>query len=269
MRVMTWLAGWVAGGMTAAALVLLAAGNATAAPSPAPSPSPSGALPCRTAPQTPAPSSTPPTAPGTPTVVDVTLTMVRLSWAASSDPHGIACYYVYENKNGTAVRVATFQPAVTEGTVFLPFPPYNVESEVHHLYVVAVDSKGEMSPPSGTVAVTIYNDVRPVPGSCEVKYTSWPWGTGMSTNIRISNTGSTPLTDWRLTFAFADPGQRVTSGWSAAWSQTATAVTATSLPWNRDLAPGQSRIIGFQGTHAGANPAPAAFLINGIACDQP
>jgi cellulase/cellobiase CelA1 len=266
MRVTTWLAGWVGGGVTAVALLFLAAGTATATPSPAPSASP--ALPCRTAPQTPAPSSTPPTAPGTPTVVNVTLNQVHLSWAASTDPHGIACYYVYENRNGTAVRVATFQPAVTEGTVLLPFPPYNVESEVHHLYVVAVDSKGEVSSPSGTVAVTIYNDVRPVPGSCEVKYTSWSWSTGMSTNIKISNTGSTPLTDWRLTFAFADPGQRVTSGWSATWSQTATAVTATSPAWNRDLAPGQSRTIGFQGAHAGTNPAPAAFRINGIVCDQ-
>ncbi|MEU8384807.1 cellulose-binding domain-containing protein [Streptosporangium sp. NPDC048865] len=260
--------------MTAAALVLLAAGHATAAPSPAPSPVPSPsssvALPCRTPPQTLAPSGSRPTTPGTPAVVDVMLNTVRLSWAASADPQGIACYYVYENRNGTAVRVATFQPAVTEGTVILPFPPYNVVSETHHLYVVAVDSVGDVSSPSGTVAVTILNDRPPLPtGSCEVKYTSWSWGAGMSTNIKISNTGSTPLADWRLTFAFADPGQRVTSGWSAAWSQTGTAVTATGLAWNRDLAPGQSRTIGFQGTHAGTDPAPAAFLINGVVCSQP
>ncbi|MER5643060.1 cellulose binding domain-containing protein [Streptosporangium sp. NPDC002524] len=268
MRVTTWLAGWIGGGVTAAALVILAAGNATAAPSPAPSPSPSGALPCRTVPRTLAPSSSPPTTPGTPEILNVTLNSVRLSWAASTDQSGIACYYVYEDRNGTAARVATFQPAVTEGTVLLPFPPINVESEVHHLYVVAVDSTGEVSSPSGTVAVTIHNDRPPVPGGCEVKYTSWPWGTGMSTNIRISNTGSATFTDWRLTFAFADPGQRVTSGWSATWSQTASAVTAVNQPWNRDLAPGQSLLIGFQGTHTGANPPPAAFRFNGIVCAQ-
>ncbi len=269
MRVTTWLAGWAGGGVVAAALVFLPAGNATAAPSPAPSPIPSGALPCRTAPQTPAPSSSPPTAPGTPSVVNVILNSARLSWAASSDPDGIACYYVYEDKNGTAVRVATFQPAVTEGTVLLPFPPLDVVSEVHHLYVVAVDSRGEASPPSGKVAVTIYNDRLPAPTKrCEVKYTSWSWRTGMSTNIKISNTGSVPLTDWRLTFAFADSGQRVTSGWSAAWSQAASAVTAAGLPWNKDLAPGQSLLIGFQGTHTGANPPPAAFQINGTPCTQ-
>lgn len=276
MRITTWLAGWVGGGVTAVALVILAAGNATAAPAlaaalaaaPVPAPSPSPALPCRTPPQTPAPSSTPPTAPGTPTVVDVTLTQVRLSWAASTDPHGIACYYVYENKNGTAVRLATLQPAVTEATIYLPFPPRYVASEVHHLYVVAVDTKGEVSPPSETVPVTIYNDLPPVPGSCEVKYTSWPWSAGMSTNIRITNTGSATFTDWQLAFAFADPGQRVTSGWSATWSQTASAVTAVAQPWNKDLAPGQSLLIGFQGTHTGANPPPAAFRLNGITCAQ-
>ncbi|MGC5015886.1 cellulose binding domain-containing protein [Streptosporangium sp. DT93] len=268
MRVTTWLAGWAGGGATAVALLFLGAGTATAAPAPAPSPAPSAspAFPCRTGPQTPAPSSTPPTAPGTPTVVNVTLNQVHLSWAASVDPHGIACYYVYENRNGTAVRVATFQPAVTEGRVYLSFPPSHVASEVHHLYVVAVDTKGEVSAPSATVDVTIYNDLPPVPGSCEVTYTSWPWSAGMSTNIRITNTGSATFTDWRLAFAFADPGQRVTSGWSATWSQTASAVTAVAQPWNKDLAPGQSLLVGFQGTHTGANPPPGAFLFNGIAC---
>ncbi|MEU3164545.1 cellulose binding domain-containing protein [Streptosporangium sp. NPDC006930] len=222
---------------------------------------------------TPAPSSSPPTAPGTPTVLNVMLNSVRLSWAASTDPQGIACYYVYEDRNGTAVRVATFQSAATEGTVYLPFPPRGVESVTYHLYVVAVDPLNEVSPPSGTVAVKIYNDL-PIPptptptGSCEVEYTSWPWSTGMSTNIKVSNTGSTPLTDWRLTFTFADPGQRVTSGWSATWSQTGTAVTAKGLAWNKDLSPGQSRVIGFQGTHGGANPTPAALSINGIVCAQ-
>lgn len=269
MRVVTWLAGWVGGGLMAAALVIPAAGSAAAAPSP--SPAPSGAVPCRTGAETPTASAAAPTAPGTPAVVSVMLNSARLSWAASTDPDGIACYHVYEDRGGTAVRVTTFQSAATEGTVYLPFPPVGVESETHHLYLVAVDSTGEVSPPSGTVAVTIHNDIRTSPtptptGGCEVEYTSWPWSTGMSTNIKISNTGSTTLAGWRLTFTFADSGQRVISGWSADWSQTASAVTATSLAWNRDLSPGQSRIIGFQGANAGTNPTPAAFLINGIVC---
>ena len=31
-------------------------------------------------------------------------------------------------------------------------------------------------------------------------------------------------------------------------------MTAVAQPWNKDLAPGQSLLIGFQGTHTGANP---------------
>ncbi|MEU4405954.1 cellulose-binding domain-containing protein [Streptosporangium sp. NPDC023963] len=266
MRVTTWLAGWVGGGVTAVALVFLAAGNATAAPSSAPAASPSPAPPCRTAPQTPAPSSSPPTAPGAPTVVRVILTQAHLSWAASTSPHGIACYYVYENRNGTAVRLATLQPAATETMIFFPFPPRGIPSEVHHVYVVAVDTKGEVSPPSATTAVTIYNDLPPEPGTCRVKYDSWKWGNGMSANIRISNNGLVPLADWRLTFTFADSGQRVTSGWGATWSQTGNAVTAASLPWNKDLAAGKSLVVGFQGTHTGADPTPTLFRVNGIPC---
>ncbi len=135
---------------------------------------------------------------------------------------------------------------------------------------MAVDTKGATGAASGTVAVTIYNDVispsaSPQP-TCQVKATSSTWGGGMTTNVAITNTGSTTVRDWRLTFGFPDPGQRLTRGWSATWSQTGSAVTATAMSWNKDIAPGKTLWIGFNGTHTGANPTPAAFLLNGASC---
>ncbi|MEV7964357.1 cellulose binding domain-containing protein [Sphaerisporangium sp. NPDC088356] len=196
----------------------------------------------------------------------------RLSWAAATDSDGIACYYVYEDKNGTATRVTTFQSPATEGTVYLPFPPSGVASETHHLYLVAVDSRGAVGPRSGTVAVTIYNDIvtppssPPPTGNCDVDYRSWSWSGGMSSDIAITNTGSTPISGWRLTFTFPSPGQHVTSGWSANWAQLGTSVTATTPSYEKGIAPGQTRYIGFLGTNTGTNPAPAGFYLNGALC---
>ncbi len=120
--------------------------------------------------------------------------------------------------------------------------------------------------------MTIYNDiVSPSPSvspspTCRVEATSTTWGGGMTTNIAITNTGSATVRDWRLTFAFPDPGQQVTAGWSATWSQTGSAVTASAMSWNGDIAPGKTLWIGFNGTHTGANPTPAVFRLNGAAC---
>ncbi|WP_433501137.1 cellulose binding domain-containing protein [Sphaerimonospora sp. CA-214678] len=258
---------------TAAFLIPPAVAGAGTTADPIPMPSPTLPYPCKTSPApSAAPANTPPTAPGTPEIVSVSMNWVRLRWAPATDSDGIACYYVREDRgDGSFAIVASFQPAVTEGDVYLPWPPSGVPSQTHNLYVVAVDTKGATGAASGTVAVTIYNDVITSPSAspnptCEVKATSSTWGGGMTTNIAITNTGSTTVRDWRLTFDFPNPGQQVTAGWSATWSQTGSAVTATAMPWNKDIAPGKTVWIGFNGTHTGANPTPAAFLLNGTSC---
>lgn len=284
MRTRTGAGTWVAAVLlAAAALVVPAAARATAAPMtgtataldtapPTPSPTPTLAFPCKTAPTSPtAPPNTPPSAPGTPEVVGVFMNSVRLKWAPATDEDGIACYYVREMRNGTPYVVASFQPAVTEGDVYLPWPPAGVASQVHELHVVAIDAKGALGPASGTVAVTIYNDVITSPSAspqptCRVQYRPVTWPGGMTANIAITNTGTTAVRDWRLTFTFPDSGQRVTWGWVATWAQTGAQVTATAPNWNKDIAPGQTLNIGFNGEHSGANPDPAKFFLNGAAC---
>jgi endoglucanase len=43
-------------------------------------------------------------------------------------------------------------------------------------------------------------------------------------------------------------------------------VTATNASWNGNLAPGGSTSIGFNASHNGQNPDPAAFAVNGQSC---
>lgn len=253
-------------------------GVATTTPPGSPSPSPSLLWPCydpRTLPPS-SPPKTPPTAPGTPEVVQVIMNSVRLRWAPATDPDGIACYQVYEasaGPNGTNLKVGTFGPNVTEGTVYVNWPSGTTRSRVATLYVVAVDSWGaEAASPS--VQVTIYNDIvtspspspTPTPSNCRVAYSSSGWPGGMTGSVSITNTGTAAISGWRLTFTYPDPGQRVTSGWSANWSQTGSAVTATAMAWNQNIAPGATITIGYNGSNQGANPSPTTFQLNGATC---
>ncbi|MDH2426527.1 cellulose-binding domain-containing protein [Sphaerisporangium sp. TRM90804] len=279
-----WAVSWAVAALAGAVFLVPAVGSASGEvtsgvagmdtlPPRTPGPTPSLLWPCHD-PRTPPPSRpplTPPTAPGTPQAGTVANNMVHLRWGASTDADGLACYQVYEERNGVRIKVATFGPGVTEGYLYVDYPPYGTATRVARLYVVAVDRWGADSPPSETVEVTVYNDVvtpspTPTRGACQVTYDSHWWPGGMTASVSIKNTGATAIAGWRLTFTYPDPGQRLTSGWSANWTQTGSVVTATPLSWNQNIAPGATVAIGFRGTHEGANPTPSVFQLNGATC---
>ena len=104
------------------------------------------------------------------------------------------------------------------------------------------------------------------PGAtCKVAYSTNDWGSGFTGAVTITNTGTSALSSWSLKFSFSG-NQQVTQGWSATWSQSGTAVTATNLSWNGSLAPGASTSIGFNGSYSGSNAKPTSFTLNGSAC---
>ena len=122
------------------------------------------------------------------------------------------------------------------------------------------------TPPPTTPPPTTPPPTTPPPaGACAVTYTANSWNTGFTGSVRVTNTGSSALSAWSLAFSFPS-GQQVTQGWSATWSQSGSAVTASNAAWNGSLAPNASVEIGFNGTHSGTNTAPTAFSLNGQAC---
>jgi cellulase/cellobiase CelA1 len=102
-------------------------------------------------------------------------------------------------------------------------------------------------------------------GACRISDTINAWNTGLTSNITITNTGSTAINGWTLAFTLPG-GQNITSGWNATYSPTSGAVTARNMSYNGALNPGGSTTIGFQATHTGNAAAPAAFTLNGAAC---
>ncbi len=104
---------------------------------------------------------------------------------------------------------------------------------------------------------------------CAVTYQASPWTEspgvgGFTANVTITNTGD-PISGWTLRFTLP-AGQSLTQGWSATWTGNGTAVSATNLDWNANLATGASTSIGFNGRWTGAYSSPTSFTLNNVAC---
>lgn len=116
---------------------------------------------------------------------------------------------------------------------------------------------------SPSVSPSVSPSQSPATG-CRVAYTTNSWSTGFTGTVTITN-GPAAISNWTLTWPWT-AGQQVTQGWSATVTQSGTQVTATNASWNGSLPAGGTVSFGFNGTHTGANPAPASFTLNGTAC---
>ena len=101
---------------------------------------------------------------------------------------------------------------------------------------------------------------------CQVGYTTASqWAGGFVANVTITNTGSTPVSGWTLKFTF--PGdQKITSAWNGSATQSGQSVTITNASYNGSIAAGGNTSVGFQGTWAASDAAPASFTLNGTTC---
>ncbi|MFE5207779.1 cellulose binding domain-containing protein [Streptomyces sp. NPDC056600] len=102
-------------------------------------------------------------------------------------------------------------------------------------------------------------------GSCKVTNTATSWPGGYTSNITVTNTGSTAINGWKVGFTLPS-GQTVTNAWNATVSPNSGAVTATNTSSNAQIAAGASQSFGFQGTYSGSFTKPGSYTLNGTAC---
>lgn len=106
------------------------------------------------------------------------------------------------------------------------------------------------------------------PTACNILYTIQPQNSSaFGAAITIENTGTTAMTGWTLTWAFAN-GQTISSLWNGAETQSGANITVVNESYNGSIAAGASLTgIGFNGTWNGStNAVPAAFSLSGTAC---
>ena len=111
-------------------------------------------------------------------------------------------------------------------------------------------------PPTGSAA----------PVSCSAAYSlTNSWAGGFQGQIVLTNTGTSPISSWKLTWTF--PGdQKVASMWTASYTQSGENVTAVNESYNATIAPAGTVTIGFTGTFTSSDAAPGNFAVNGTAC---
>jgi large repetitive protein len=120
-----------------------------------------------------------------------------------------------------------------------------------------------------TASTTVALTVTAKPGfACHVAYTitsQWPGGFG--TDITINNTGTTAISNWTLTFAFAN-GQTITQLWNGNETQNRANVTVTNMSYNGSIPAGGSyNGMGFNGSWNNiTNAVPTSFAVNGTTC---
>jgi hypothetical protein len=199
------------------------------------------------------------TAPGSPTVSNVTEHNATISWRPSTGGD-VTRYEVYEQHGTNSVLLGESTSTTFTAQNLDPGTSYT-------LNVLATDQQGYLSMPSQPVT---FITGTPQNSSCAVSYTlSNDWGSGFVANIAITDTGASPITGWTLAFRFPTSTESVSSStWNASYSEDGQNVTVTPADWDADLAAssGNTVSIGFVGNQSGADPPPASFTLNGTVC---
>ncbi|MEU4474955.1 cellulose binding domain-containing protein [Micromonospora sp. NPDC023888] len=208
------------------------------------------------------PDTTPPSAPQSLTLGEVTASTAALSWSPSTDNVGVLGYNVYRFDGWFSSTLVATVPGTTYTASIPPSTPLR-----NLYYVRARDAVGNVSIASNTVTVpTTPTPPPPPPSTCRVTYRNQSeWPGGFVDTATVQNVGPVPIDGWIVTFSF--PGdQQITSGWNATVSQTGTTVTARNVDWNRVLAPNGSATFGLQGRWSASATPPTAFSVNGAPC---
>ncbi|MFZ1085260.1 MAG: cellulose binding domain-containing protein [Terracidiphilus sp.] len=126
---------------------------------------------------------------------------------------------------------------------------------------------------SGTITVStpITLTVSPLGISgfaCHIGYAiSSQWAGGFGAAVTINNTGTAAISNWTLTWSFAN-GQTISQVWNGNVVQSGANVTVTNMSYNGSIPAGGSYSgMGFNGTWNNAtNAVPTSFAVNGTVC---
>jgi len=184
------------------------------------------------------------------TVTDVSPFAGSVTFAASGMPTGVTA--AFSPTASTTSSVVTF--AVASTTVAGTYP---------------ITIAGSSSSLSATTSISLI--VGTTNSACQVVYTISPQNSNaFGAAVTVENTSSTALSNWTLTWTFAN-GQTVSSFWNGIETQSGANVTVKNQSYNGSIPAGGSATgLGFNGTWNGVtNAVPTNFAINGTACGGP
>lgn len=183
-------------------------------------------------------------------VTDVSPFAGSVTLAASSLPTGVTAAFGTNPATGTSVVTFAAGSTAAAGTST----------------VTITGTSGSVTA-STTIAITVSSTTA---SACTVDYTISPQNTSQfGAAIVIKNGGSTALSNWTLTWSFAN-GQTIAQSWNGTVSQSGANITVaqqTGQTWENIPAGGSYSGFGFNGAWNGVtNAIPTAFSLNGTAC---
>ncbi|MFD5829700.1 cellulase family glycosylhydrolase [Lentzea sp. NPDC060358] len=100
---------------------------------------------------------------------------------------------------------------------------------------------------------------------CKVDYAvPSQWQGGFTASVAVTNLGDR-VDGWRLTWTWPS-GQQVTQAWNATVTSSGAQATAANVGYNAVIETNGTVSFGVNGSWSGANTAPTAFALNGVAC---
>ncbi|UXH77904.1 glycoside hydrolase family 9 protein [Roseateles amylovorans] len=95
--------------------------------------------------------------------------------------------------------------------------------------------------------------------------TTSDWGSGQVLRVLLSNAGTTPITNWGLSFTESNT-ITIANSWSGTFAVTGNKVTFAPASWNSTVQAGASIDAGMQLGYSGAKPTPSAVVMTGASC---
>jgi hypothetical protein len=194
--------------------------------------------------------------------------VINVSWTADTAPANctISSYNVFRS------TVSGFAPSasnqVGSNITATSFSDTGLSPSTTYFYIVeAADAAGTSGASAQASAKT--SAATNTGGTCHVTYTISPQNSSaFGAALSIANTGTSALTNWTLTWTFAN-GQTVSSLWNGMATQSGANVSVANMSYNGNIAAGATLTgIGFNGTWNGTtNAVPASFAINGATCN--
>jgi Glycosyl hydrolase family 12/Cellulose binding domain/Fibronectin type III domain len=211
------------------------------------------------------------TAPSAPSGLSATTSsssVINLAWTADTAPANctISGYNVYGST--TSGFTPSSSNLLASGVTATSYSATGLSpSTTYHYVIEAADAAGTSAASAQASATT---QAASSSSACTVDYTISPQNSSQfGATVTIVNGGSTTLSDWSLTWTFAN-GQTIASSWNGTVSQSGDNVTVSEQSgqtWENIPAGGSYSGFGFNGTWNGTtNAIPTSFALNGTAC---
>lgn len=103
--------------------------------------------------------------------------------------------------------------------------------------------------------------------TCTASYvTRNDWATGFVVDVVVANTGTAPVSGWKVSWTYGSPVTLANPPWNANVSINGNTVTSTDNGSNPSIAPGASVSYGMPLSYSGSKPTPGAITVTGANC---